>query len=180
MRNAEKPTVKTEIKKAFVELLLQKAYLDITVSDVTNKASVSRMSFYRNFKSMDDVVESIADDTIQNTADVVSVIRENDERKLRELLFEILYNFIRMQKCFGVTFAEVAKHYSNNNIIFSRVKEKMVRIESGCENTTVTERYATVGKINLLFGIIGKWAFTGMKEPPEEIINVIVSIITKF
>lgn len=180
MNSQEKPSMKKEIKKAFANLLLQKAYMDITVSDVINKAQVSRMSFYRNFKSMDDVVESIADDVIRNTSDMVSVIKANDERRWRDLLFEIIYYLVRLQKDFEVTFAEVAKRYENNNIIISRVREKMVQKENEFAFMTAAQKYAVAGKINLLFGIIGKWAFSGMKESPEEIINIIISIIMKF
>lgn len=180
MEHKERPSVQKEIKKAFVKLLLQKAYIDITVTDVITKAQVSRMSFYRNFKSMDDVLEGIADEVMKNTTDVISVIRENNERKWRDLLFEMLYNIMRVQKDFEVTFEEVAKNNINNNIIISRVREKMVQTESKFNYKTVADKYATVGKINLLFGIIGKWAFSGMSESPEEIVNIILSLISKF
>ncbi len=181
MIKGEKSSVKTGIKKAFMQLLLQKAYMDITVSDLINKAHVSRMSFYRNFGSLDNVVESIANDMTQSfNSEFVPVLKENNERKWRELLFEMLYRFIQTQKEFGISFQEFAKTHIGNGIIISRMKEKILQSESELPIRTVSEKYTIVGKISLVFGIISKWAIMGMQEPPEEIVNVITAMIMKF
>ena len=44
------------IYDAFKQLLKSKKYDDISVCDITEKAGVSRMSFYLNFKSKDDIL----------------------------------------------------------------------------------------------------------------------------
>ena len=51
-----KETLRREyIFSAFYHLLKKNNYDDISVCDITTKAGVSRMSFYRNFKSKDDL-----------------------------------------------------------------------------------------------------------------------------
>ena len=52
-------SVRTEIQKAFMELLSEKDYIDITVTDIVKKANVARTSFYRNFNSIGDLVDFI-------------------------------------------------------------------------------------------------------------------------
>lgn len=181
MIKQEKPSVKIEIQKAFMQLLLQKAYMDITVSDLVNKAQVARMSFYRNFNSLDDVVESIANDMIKNfNTDIAPVLQENSERKWRELLFEMLYRFTQFQKEFGISLKEFGKSHTNNDIIISRMREKIFQNENELSNSTSAEKYVIAGKISLIFCVVGKWALTGMQEDPEEIVNIIMSMIMKF
>lgn len=78
----EKLSVKEQIKKTFIDLLSEKEYSDITVSELAEKAGVSRMSFYRNFSSTDDIIENIANDFLYDFSSVVlPVIQENTERK---------------------------------------------------------------------------------------------------
>ncbi|MCM1306040.1 MAG: TetR/AcrR family transcriptional regulator [Bacteroides sp.] len=177
----EKISVKEEIKKALLKLLVQKNYIDITVSDLINTAQVARISFYRNFKSIDDVVDSIADNIIENfNINIVPTIKSNDERKWRELLFEMLYRLILMQKEFGISFREFANKNFNSHIIVARVQEKIQQTERELSTQTTSERYLLVGKMNFVFGIIIKWALSGMEETPEEIVNIIISVILKF
>lgn len=47
---------KQSITLAFFKLLYEKPYKKITVSDVTEKAGVNRMTFYYHFKDIDDLV----------------------------------------------------------------------------------------------------------------------------
>lgn len=177
----EKLSVREAIKKALLKLLMQKNYIDITVSDLINTAQVARISFYRNFKSIDDVVDSIADNIIENfNINIAPVITANDERKWRELLFETLYRLIQMQKEFGVSFRELANKNFNSHIIVARAQEKIQQAERELIIQTANEKYLLVGKLNFVFGVIVKWALSGMEETPEDIVNIILSVILKF
>ncbi|ATF26275.1 TetR/AcrR family transcriptional regulator [Brochothrix thermosphacta] len=44
------------IIEALIQLLKTKNYHDITITDITNKAGVARLTFYRNFKDKDDIL----------------------------------------------------------------------------------------------------------------------------
>lgn len=176
-----KTSVKTAIQKAFLDLLLQKAYMDITVSDLVNKAQVARMSFYRNFNSLDDVIDSIADDMIQNfNIEIVPIIKGNNERKWRELLFEMLYRTIQMQKTLGFSFRDFTKAHGNNNVLMDRIHDKILRSESELPLKDRNEKYTVIGRLNLVHGIIREWSLSGMRESPEEIIDIIIPMIMKF
>ena len=57
MNNEEKNTyVKSQITNALIDLMHQKAFHDISVSELTDKAEVGRVSFYRNYDSKEDVL----------------------------------------------------------------------------------------------------------------------------
>lgn len=171
----EKQSVKSEIKKAFMQLLTQKAYMEITVSDLVKKAQVSRMSFYRNFNSMDDVIDSIADEMII----APPITDTNNERKWREFVFEILYRGIQVQKTLGVSFQDFEKAHKNNSVIMDRIHDKVVRAEKDLPTKTAIERYTAIGKMNLIQGIVREWIISGMQETPEEIVNIVLPMIMK-
>lgn len=63
--------VKDGIADAYIALLFQKPSDEISISELTAKAGVSRMSFYRNFQTKDSILDyklSTALDRIYNSA----------------------------------------------------------------------------------------------------------------
>ena len=137
-------------------------------------------SFYRNFDSMDDVIESIANDIIRDfNTDIVPIIKENDERKWRELLFETLYRPIQIQKKMGASFCDFARVHANNSVIMDRIHDKILLADSELPATTTAEKYAVIGKMNLIHGIVRQWVMSGMQETPEEIIDIIMPMVMK-
>ena len=65
MNKKENHSAKSEIEQALLRLMTQKSYLDITVTDIVQEAKVARVSFYRNFASISEVLDSIADATAE-------------------------------------------------------------------------------------------------------------------
>ena len=51
-----KEFTKNCIMDALIQLMHTKDYNDITITDITKRAGVSRMSYYRNYKSKDDIL----------------------------------------------------------------------------------------------------------------------------
>ena len=62
MAKNESYSVKHEIIDAVMQLMTEKNYMDITVTDIVKKAGVARASFYRNFNSINDVIDVIVDE----------------------------------------------------------------------------------------------------------------------
>ena len=63
-RFEENRRVKNEIAKAFFALLRQKPTDAISVTEITTKAKVSRMAYYRNFQSKMDVIDFYLQETV--------------------------------------------------------------------------------------------------------------------
>ena len=92
MNKKENHSVKSEIEQALLRLMTQKSYLDITVTDIVQEAKVARVSFYRNFASISEVLDSIADATAEKlNIEFLPLLDTTDERKLREYLFNYFY-----------------------------------------------------------------------------------------
>ena len=63
-REAENLRVKRSIVNAFFALLKEKDMENISVSEVTRNAKVSRMAYYRNFNTKKDIIEFYVDDIL--------------------------------------------------------------------------------------------------------------------
>lgn len=174
--NKEKDSVNNLIKDALLELMLTKSYMDITVTDVVNKANVARVSFYRNFNSISDVLDYFIDDINKGFIDdILPVLLTNDERKWREFLFLYLYKLVSTHKKIS------SMNLANISIIISKFDNKIQVLEKKMlDYKTINEKYKIAGKFGLINSIAKKWLNNGQKETPEELINCIMSIISKF
>lgn len=60
------------LKEAFMELLAEKPYESITVSNVARKADLNRGTFYAHFDNMDDLMRSVMSDTADTISEFLS------------------------------------------------------------------------------------------------------------
>ncbi len=174
MTKKENYSVKTEIEKALLVLLAKKEYTDITVTDVVKEAKVARVSFYRHFSSISDVLESIADQTVQKlNIELLPLMDTSNERKLREFLFNYFYQISLNHE--GLW----ALRAVNNNPVSSCFGAKFQQAFQVPDSSTATmsEKYGWTAKLCLLDGVAQKWVLDGLQETPEEMIDYVMPII---
>ena len=59
------------------------------------------------------------------------------------------------------------------------MKIKFKKNETLVKGDTINDKYITVGIIGIINSVTKKWVDTGMKETPEEMINFLMSFLTK-
>lgn len=154
-----------------MQLMTEKNYMDITVTDIVKKAGVARASFYRNFNSINDVIDVIVDEISDELiGDIFPTLYSSDERKWREFLFNHFYRFTRKQQQMGKI------HPQNLNVLFARMDNKMQQKESNFPAETIRDKYIAIGTVGLINSITKKWMDSGAKETPEEMIDFIMSL----
>lgn len=175
MAKNEAYTVKREIINAVIQLMTKKTYMDITVTEIINSAQVARASFYRNFNSINDVIDAIVDDISEEfLEDIYPVLTSMDERTWREFLFDHFYRFAKKQRKMEDFLPQ------NISVLFARMDSKMQQKGASLPSETMRDKYMAIGKMGLINNITKKWMDRGMKETPEEMINYIMSFITLF
>ena len=175
MYTREKSSVKKRMADAFVDMLSQKSYADITVTDIVNTAQVARVSFYRNFNSISDVVDYITDELANEFIDkILPVLNSNDENKWREFLFDFI------NKALNNRGKIEAINLQNTAVLFSHLNTKMQMYVNVNSNKTISDKYTSYVKACLINNVVKKWIDDGMVETPEEIINYLMSFITLF
>ena len=175
MMENESYSVKREIKKAVMELMAEKSYMEITVTDIVNKAQVARASFYRNYNSIYNVIESIAEEIVNDfVADVIPVLSGSDERRYRDFLFNYFYGIRKLQK------NTLPLRFENLSVLFTELDKKAEQKIWILPAETPKDKYGVIGKIGLINSITKKWLDSGTKETPEEMVDYIMSFITDF
>lgn len=174
MANKNVESVNTLIKKAFMELLNDKFYMDVTITDLIKKAGVARASFYRNFNSTSDVLDEIVDDMVDTLQEAFDpIITSDDSKAWREFLFIFIYEFKSKQR-------DVIAHKPENaSIIQFRLNNRFIQKANNIEYLDLHDKYRRVSRLGLLFMVLKCWVDTGMEETPEELVNYLMEIIPK-
>ena len=97
MNNEQKNTyVKKQITTALLALLKEKPLSDISVSELTNKAKIGRVSFYRNYQNKEDILKEESDRLIKEWGKLY----ESSPESAPETLFPSLFDFYRDHRDF--------------------------------------------------------------------------------
>ena len=168
-------TVKERIETALVQLMEEKPFQEITVTDLIQKAEVARVSFYRNFSSTADVIDSLTA-KLANTflVDLKELLSHPNERKAREFLFGYLYGFQKHFRSF------CPENKFNQEFIMSSLHGKITQLEQNGGVSTIQEKYNTAAKLSMIEGIISRWGSTGFVETPEEMVDYMMDLLKKY
>lgn len=129
-RNTE---TKNKIQKVFVELMNEKGFQALTVSDITRKAQINRGTFYLHYIDKFDLLEKVEDELIENLRNILlddSEVNLNDANDL--IPYTCIYNALVYAKqnfdCVSVLVKEDPNFVQKfrdvlRELLISRVKE---------------------------------------------------------
>ena len=163
-RLEENTRVKNQMAKAYIKLLSEAdpgRVGDIPISQITSRAKVSRMAFYRNFSSKVDLLEYYLYGLIWS--DLTSAFKDEIE------LWSLEY---------GERFFEIMQKYRNEILIldrcgfsglilkaFNRINEEI----AGDMPSNSIERYRLYIAAGACFNVIMVWLKNGCREPSVEL-----------
>jgi len=162
-------TIKECVYTALMLLMEQKSYNRITVTDITNKAGVSRMSFYRHFNSKDDVLYKCSGECFLEMENEINFEESTDEfiKKYLSKIQEsktILKSLDKAGKI-DMLFPILLKYNT-------MITKKYMDISSDTKENQLILIYHTGG----IFQLIKYWLQNDFKMPIDELIDVLKNI----
>ncbi len=89
---------KKEIRRAFIDLVIEKGYDKLTISEITERADINRMTFYSHYESIEDIFNEFCDDMKADIVDAISKEKEFDIDRLFELLNDLMLEEIEFYR----------------------------------------------------------------------------------
>lgn len=174
MKNAN--TSKTAIKykswilNAFVELLNQYSYEEITVKQIVLQADVSRQTYYRHFKDKEDILGYYA-----------KLLSEELSKQLLELKVKSFYEVVVCYFSFCNKKSNVLTLFKSSKLEFFYNKMMLDTIDSisACFTKCDKREFELLKSflIGGLFQMMLTWIETEKKETPEELAQLICRYI---
>ena len=165
-RNREK-NVDEYIIDALFNLMKKKSYESISITEIADKAGASRISFYRNFTSKEDIIVKWIDkvtDKFLNESDIS--FKNNSNKDYFMKLFTHLDNY--KDRCILIYKAGL------DYLLKNKFDEVFISIY--IKEFDPYKVYFTSGGI---YNTYYYWLSNGCKETPEELSNKLVDLLLK-
>ena len=157
---------RNEITKALLKLMQKHPYNEITVSQIVMETDLVRKTFYRNFTSKDDALDSIINSAIIEYTDALV---ESDEDPLT-----VIFSFCEKNR-------KLLKLLHKNNMLYLlllKLNETLPKVSETTDKeknpfaklmTGLEPDYLIAFNIGAVWNVIFKWVDRGMTDPPEKI-----------
>ncbi|MDR3263587.1 MAG: TetR/AcrR family transcriptional regulator [Clostridiales bacterium] len=153
------------IAEALITAMTSKAYNEITVTDICEKADLVRKTFYRNFDTKEDVVQYILDDAFKAFIATLDI----EHMSTREIFLDV-YGFIAEQKDFLIMFYKnglfrfaytILVNFLTTEKLFSRLDARNIKPQF--------YKYMPPQIVSMVVSIIETWIESGLTDNPSEL-----------
>ena len=167
-KNSANVFAKECIVTALIELMKIKPYNSISITDIATLAGVSRMAYYRNYKSKDEIlIKYLLDQKDRFVSDIGN--RRADD--LKEIIkYGAMFYQDNAAVIQAIYEAGLAHHLSG-------ILEECIYDYFPVASTTTDGRYAVHFYVGAVFSVFRLWFDEGMLESADEISELIYRFI---
>lgn len=177
--STDRRTMRTKkmIRSALAKLIEEKGFINISVTDLTQRADINRGTFYLHYVDKYDLLEKIENEIIQeireNTKHLDSINMMN-----MDTINEPLPFMVKLFECFrdnSVLIKSILGPKGDptfdrkiKNLIETNLFEKQKARSFNADQAVVSEEYFIPYILSADLGVILHWLENGMKESPNE------------
>ena len=167
MNNKRKLSVAEYITNSLFDLMKVKPYNNISITEITDKANVNRVSFYRNFTSKEDIIDKWIKSTTQNFLSKSDISYQKDSTID---YFTKLFTHLEKYK------TEALLIYKANlfNLLKNEFDTNLINLHK--KEYSNYKSYFLAGGI---FNVYYFWLINGCKETPQQVAEKLVDLMSK-
>jgi len=160
---------------ALLELMKEKPYSAITISEIAKKADLVRRTFYRNFNNKEEILEAYFQSMIQDYLDELP-----EEGEVSTYTLALIYFKFWKKK---VEFIRILQHNNLFHILLREFDDFVPKVMHRYKKSVVGSysetyfRYYTAFVAAGLWHMLERWVAEGMIETPEKMAEMYIEII---
>lgn len=160
--------------ESFYKLLKEKSFLDISISEISKNAGLDRRTFYRHFKSKEELLEQYCQTIISEFTTLLLKQGTINKSSVTIAYFSFWRNHL-----------DFLNLLQRDNLLYFLLKEfeqllsitrKTVMPEIKESSITKEEHYALAFHIGGFFNLLTKWLSQGAVESPEEMAAIMKTL----
>lgn len=173
------------IIEAFIQLVEEKGYDQITVQDISQRAMINRATFYAHYKDKQDLYDTIFDFAIEAFTSVLSpkdLVQGNRLRvKQIEVLLTHIYKNIQRNRRFYLTIMDGAAMETLRKKIADILDEEYAHIFNRLKITEndieVPMDFIIEYMTSIFIGTLHWWLTTDSPMVPEDLAKLVIKLI---
>lgn len=156
--------VKSNIVNALIDLIKEKNYNDISISEITTRAGVSRVSYYRNYSSKEDILTENLGRLIDCfTAELDNIPQHTPVRRIMTVFF---HTARENQSIF------LLLHHAGMDSQLQESLDRLILSSSHFPTLDSRRTYPAYLFSGALFRLLIQWYNNGMTENDSELSNI--------
>lgn len=152
---------KNDISCALILLLQNKEYNKISIQNIVDRAGLSRMAYYRNFDSKDEILKYYLDKITDEF--MIETKIDFDDMSFSEFMVTLFNHLVKWE--------DLGKLLLKNDLLYF-VKQEFDRVFDK-KAKTLEEKYRYGFVAGGLFNIYNQWLIQGCKITPESLAKII-------
>lgn len=162
---------KEYIVTALVELMKTKEYDSISITDIAKKAGVSRMAYYRNYTSKDDILNKYIEEVGESIHQMIA------ESNSSAVPFDYFYAlFVQLGKYSDLAIVSYRAHLGEL-ILAALVKNMFITFPP--RRDCATERYQRFFLAGAFYNVFIEWLKGGLTESPADMARICANMATE-
>lgn len=167
------------LHEAMVSLVMEKDYSSITIKDVTDRAEVAYITFFRHFESLDELLVEVLDEGLAELRGHIEILAKQSETSALETEGTLIFEYIKQKSDF---FRILLKSQS-----VARIRKKIVHtiaviFQQSCAPLARSNSHVTVDIMSnhiatSLLSLIEWWLENNMSPVPAKMGKVYKSLI---
>lgn len=164
------------ITKALLELMMDKPYQKISITEIAEEADVVRRTFYRNFESKEDVIKTYIESIFRG---FINTVKENESINTQDVAKDF-FEYMNRHKVFLNLLQEhdmfdlILKVFEER--IFENTKTDWAEEK---KETDVLVKYSRSFLIAGLWYMLEHWLKAGTLETPSELASIFDNMLQK-
>ena len=159
--------IKECILQALLQLMDTKDFKEISITEITKKAGVSRMAYYRNYYYKEDILNNYMTELLDKYQQIRDNIVEASPNDKYELLLHVFEYFKENEK-----FVLCLEKSNLSNIIQNRINGY---IHETYKSKDIYDKYDAIIFGGALYNTGKYWLLTGKKESLEDLTKLFVN-----
>jgi len=167
------------LRDALVSLILEKDFASISIKDVTERAEVAYITFFRHFESLDQLLMEILDDGLGELQDHIETLAKQSETSALETEGMLIFEYIGQKAdLFRILFKSQSvtrvrkKVVRNIAAIFQKSCLPLARSGNPMATAILSNHIATS-----LLALVEWWLDNNMKPAPAQMGKIYKSLI---
>lgn len=171
---------KNAIKNAFLDLMKEKGYANITITDIAKRAMINRKTFYIHFETKEALYNSISNELLSILSPTLNKLQNLDGKEQRQYVINMLLHFKEHKDIFNI----LVKDNTNPDFL-NKLKEKLKydlfsisQINKRTEGTNFTPELLSEAFFSL-FVVLIQWWLNESTLPVNDVIDMIIDFFSK-
>lgn len=148
---------------ALLELMLEKDYTKISIGEIAKKAGVDRSSYYRHFKSKEDIISFFFDMVLKESLDGYTNLSSIDFTLYIHSIYTAFFNYRK---------EILIIHYANLSFLLLDVLSKRFQFSELAKDFPLSKQYELSYIIGGIYNNLIFWMSRDMKETPDELTEI--------